>query len=67
MDILNLSKKLQMTAKRYGRYRFVAEKSGVSYEWLAKFANGRIPNPGIESIDKLQKFFASISEDQDAA
>ena len=38
---------------RRGSWRDIAKQSGVSYSWLSKFANGRIPNPGYATLCKL--------------
>lgn len=57
MDIIKITENVRDKAKAFGRYRFVAGKSGVSYEWLVKFAVGKIPNPTIENINKLIVFF----------
>jgi hypothetical protein len=61
MNILEFTKKVSKEAKRFGRYRYVAAESGVSYEWLTKFANGKIPNPTIENVHKLDQFFRNQS------
>lgn len=66
MSIIDLSKKLQDDVHNYGRYRQVSEQSGVSYEWLIKFVNGKIPNPGINNVEKLRQFF-NDQKDFDAA
>ena len=39
------------------RLSTVAERAGVSYSWLSKFANGRIRNPGFETLTKLRHYF----------
>lgn len=42
---------------RRGDWPTVAERAGVSYSWLSKFANGRIRNPGFETLTKLRHYF----------
>lgn len=36
-----------------GDWQAIASASGVSYSWLSKFANGRIPNPGFATLTAL--------------
>lgn len=36
----------------------VHTKTGVPYHWLRKFAAGRIPNPG---VNRVQKLFEKLS------
>jgi hypothetical protein len=57
MNILDRTQEIRIKTKKFGRYRFVSEKSKVSYEWLCKFAVGKITNPTVENIHKLEQFF----------
>ena len=57
MEILNKVKNVRDLAKEHGKYRILSEKSGVSYEWLTKFANGKITNPTVINVAKLESFF----------
>lgn len=36
-----------------GRYREVSEEAGVTYWWLARFAQGGIKSPGSDKVDAL--------------
>lgn len=40
-------------AERKGEWPAIAERAGVSYSWLCKFAVGRIDNPGYDSLKRL--------------
>lgn len=40
-----------------GSWPEVALKTGVSYSWLSKFANGHIDNPGIDTLRKIRDHF----------
>lgn len=42
-----------------GRFKEVAIGSGVSYSWVSKLANNRIPNPGIRSVERLADWINS--------
>ena len=59
--IKDRANEIKIKAKSHRRYREVSEKTGVGYEWLVKFANDRIDNPGIENIAKLESFFSQVS------
>ena len=41
--------------KARGTWVSVASKSGVSYSWISKFMNGRIQNPGHETLMAIKK------------
>jgi transcriptional regulator with XRE-family HTH domain len=45
--------KAQLREQR-GNFQSIAERAGMSYSWLSKFANDHIPNPGITSLRKLK-------------
>lgn len=36
-----------------GEWPAISARAGVSYSWLSKFVNSRIPNPGYETLKKL--------------
>ena len=36
-----------------GQYVDLADESGVSLSWLSKFVNGKIPNPTVGSLSKV--------------
>jgi hypothetical protein len=57
MDIITKVEFIRDQVKGHGLYRVLAEKSGVSYEWLCKFAVGAINNPTVGNVAKLEKFF----------
>ena len=50
IDINDIAARLQ---KRKGKWRDLAEASGVPYFTLTKIARGTITNPGIDTINKL--------------
>ena len=37
--------------------RELAAAAGVEYEWLVKYAAGKIPHPRIDHFSKLAKYF----------
>jgi hypothetical protein len=67
MNILERTEHVRKKAKQFGRYRFVADESGVGYEWLTKFARGTIKNPRVDNIDALDKFFNKHPSKDNAA
>ena len=41
-------------------YRKVLRDTGIgeeAYEWMAKFAQGRIPNPGSDRVEILYRYY----------
>ena len=61
LDHVNLIRTKAITVKNY---RVVAARSGVGESWLAKFAAGKIQNPTLDNIAKLEVFFQSSDEKQ---
>ena len=45
-----------LLVRRRGDWAEIAAGSGVSYSWLSKFVNGRIPNPGFATLCKLHDY-----------
>ena len=39
-----------------GKYREVAAATGLGYEWIAKLAQNRISDPGVNKIETLHRF-----------
>jgi hypothetical protein len=37
-------------------YRTIAEGAGVEWSWLRMFGTGKIPNPGVEVIERLYTY-----------
>lgn len=62
MNIMQRVNKIKEQAAERGDYRIVAEQSGVTFHWLQKFAIGKIPNPGVKNIAKLEDFFLANHE-----
>ena len=63
MNIIQKTRHLQNRARQYGRARYVAQASNVGFEWLNKFVQGRIKNPGVENIGKLELFFDQVDSE----
>ncbi|WP_312587411.1 helix-turn-helix domain-containing protein [Comamonas terrigena] len=53
--------------KRRGEWIVIAERSGVSHSWLSKFANHRIPNPGLRTLEKLAAVLSDTPTTQEVA
>lgn len=41
--------------------RRIAEGAGVDYEWLAKFSQNRINDPGVQKVEAVHKFLLGQS------
>lgn len=59
---INIEKLRADAAAVKGRFPELANKSGLSYSWLCKFAAGRQLNPTMTSIEKLSAALAQMSE-----
>ena len=46
-----------------GSLAALARDSGVRYSWLRTFANGGIPNPGVQMVQRLADHFARIERE----
>lgn len=44
---------------REGTLREVAAGAGVDYEWLAKFSQGVIVDPGVTKVEKVYRYLDS--------
>jgi transcriptional regulator with XRE-family HTH domain len=51
MDVSELRQRLISSKGEWVRIR---DEAKVSYSWLSKFANDRIPSPGIATLQKLE-------------
>ena len=40
----------------------IAAETGLDYSWLSKFSQGRIPNPGVKSVQTLHDYLVQHSE-----
>jgi hypothetical protein len=64
MNILSKTNHLRDRVRSHGNYRVLADQSGVKFDWLTKFARGKIPNPGVVSVSKLETFFGEPEADK---
>lgn len=55
MDTIALAKH-ELDLRR-GDWPAICEGADLSYWWLTKFAQGRIQEPGLRKIERLQKYF----------
>ena len=58
MNIIDKVERIKTLVRKHGNYRVLADKAGVGYEWLSKFAAGSIENPGVKNVAKLEQFFS---------
>lgn len=63
MKVIEHVDKLRFLAKSVGDYVRMSEVAGVSESWLAKFAQGKISNPTVDSINKLEKVYIEQNND----
>lgn len=50
-----LDKVITRLESRKGDWKQIADDADVSYSWLTKLAQKKIPNPGIKTIERLEK------------
>lgn len=55
--------KQELVARR-GNWAPILSHTGLSMSWLSKFANGRITNPGVVTIEKLQAALSATKAPQ---
>jgi hypothetical protein len=42
---------------RKGEWPKIAKKTQLDYSWITKLAQGRIPDPGVNKVEKLADYF----------
>lgn len=42
-----------------GRYREVADATGLGYDWINKLVQGQIKDPGVNKIERLHKYLST--------
>lgn len=53
--------------RRKGEWPTICARTGLSYWWLTKLAQGRIAEPGLGKVERLQQYLADNPESPDAA
>lgn len=51
----NIRRRLETRRREWGE---LARLADVSYSWIAKFVDGQIRNPGIRTLEQLQRALA---------
>ena len=59
--LLNAAASASYTDGRLTR-REIAEKSGVDYNWLQKFAQYRIDDPGVRKVQRVHDYLRPLVE-----
>jgi len=54
LDTQYVKDKLQSSK---GTWPEISKATKISYSWITKFAQGRIPSPGYPKIESLYKYF----------
>jgi transcriptional regulator with XRE-family HTH domain len=56
---MNLLKRTTELVSKSGlSQRDIAEGAGVGVDWFKKFAQGRIPSPGVEKVQRVYDFLS---------
>jgi transcriptional regulator with XRE-family HTH domain len=51
---------MEALRKKRGQLAKISRESGVPYDTLAKIAQGKIKNPGIENVQHLMDYFGIV-------
>lgn len=54
-----LDETLALLERDKGGWRKTADDTGLSYDWLSSLSQGRIGDPGIKRIQKLNEYLKS--------
>lgn len=55
---------MQQLEKRKGRWRQIADDSGLNYWWLTKVGRGVTTNPGINTISQAAQYFRLLERQE---
>jgi transcriptional regulator with XRE-family HTH domain len=61
MDTISLLDTTVTLLRDRGRYREVAEATGLGYDWINKLVQGQIKDPGVNKIERLHKYLSDES------
>lgn len=50
---LSTDEALKWVRNHKGKYRKFAQEAGLTFHWVSKFGQGRIPSPGAKMIEKV--------------
>lgn len=60
-DLLSRTQQLVSTAPRKITYTMMAEAVGVSIAWISRFANDKIEDPGVKTVQRLHDYLVANS------
>jgi hypothetical protein len=66
MQLLERTQVLLKRAHARDSLREIADAGSVPYDWLKRFANGDIPNPGIKNLQALHDYLNSRKSNTNA-
>ena len=61
IDLYTETKRLLMSSKE--SIPKMAKNAGVNKHWLAKFKQGKYPNPGVLHVQRLHDYLAASTEE----
>lgn len=59
--LLERTQALLASAPRSLKAKDIAQGSGVSGAWLSRFSRGMIPDPGVQSVQKLHDYLVGLN------
>ena len=57
MSIIETTNHLRKLVRSSNGIEKLAKEIGVTYSWLSKFSDGRIANPTVDNLAKVERFF----------
>jgi predicted transcriptional regulator len=57
-----LEQTIERLQSRKGDWAEIARANDVSYSWITKLAQGKIPNPGVLTIERLNSYLRAQSK-----
>jgi hypothetical protein len=54
-----LDRTIQLLKARGETFKTIEANTGLKYEWIARFSQGRIPGPSVRKIQALHDYLAS--------
>jgi transcriptional regulator with XRE-family HTH domain len=58
MNLLDRTNELMKKAANSLTQEEIANGAGVGYDWLKKFAQGAIPSPGVQKVQRVYDFLS---------
>jgi hypothetical protein len=61
-----LEQTIHLVKRDRGNWPITAKETGLGREWLSKLAQGKIPDPGVQKIERLHTYLSQKYADEAA-